>query len=161
RGARVGRTRRRRPGAEVGRVALARRSTAEGRRRLELVDRAERARAVAALGHVADAGRRPAERARVARRVRARVARAVASIERAGVSVLGAVGAERLLRVHRTDGGAAVAGLAEVTLARGRTAGRARVARRVRACIGVAVALIERAGVAVVRARRARRALDV
>src|SRR5204862_423490 len=81
-----------RPRARLGQVTHARRRPTHRARGLLGVGRAARARAVAALGRVAGARRRPAHRARVARRVLARIAAAVALIERARIAVVGARG---------------------------------------------------------------------
>src|SRR5213076_1495086 len=56
-------------GALVGVIALARRGTADPPGRRVAVGGTSVAHAVAALGHVAGAGRRPADRAGIARRV--------------------------------------------------------------------------------------------
>src|SRR5207247_7465484 len=152
---------------------------------LEAVGRTRRAGTGARLRHVADARRRAAGRARIARRVLARHAGAVALVERAGVAVGGARGTGRRARIgraarararavlggitdpgrraaHRAGGLEAVgrtrragtgARLRHVADSRRRAAGRARIARRVLARHAGAVALVERAGVAVGGAR--------
>src|SRR5439155_1105784 len=71
--------------------------------RLDDVGRAARARAGAQVLDVALVRRRPADRPRVARRVLAGHASAVALVERAGIRVRGARRAVRLLRVGGTD----------------------------------------------------------
>src|SRR5439155_3745685 len=76
----------------------------------------------AGLRDVARPRRRPAHRARVARRVLARIAAAVALIERARIAVVGAHGPTRLLRIRRTRGTRARAGLRQVAHARRRAA---------------------------------------
>src|SRR5206468_1496897 len=123
--------------------------------RLEEVVRTRRASAGTGLGHVTLVDRGAADGARVARRVLARVAGAVALVQRAGIGVRRAGRPERLLGVGRARGARARAGLSGVALARGRAAGGARVARRVLAGGARAVALIEGARVAIVRAGRA------
>src|SRR5436309_3321145 len=117
--------------AVLGRVADAGRGTALRRRRLEEIRGTGVVHAVAALGDVTRACPRPAHRA--GRRLR---------VGRAG----GARPGTRLVRVAGAGRGAAE---------------RARVARRVLASVACPVALIERAGVAVARARRPRRLLRV
>src|SRR5439155_101790 len=154
-----------------------------------------RARPVAQLGHVAGPDRGPALGPGMARRVLAGVVGPVALVERAGIRVLGARRAARLLLVRRAGlSRDARAGLDLVALARRRAADkgarphhvaraggagtgavrlrvadvpRARVADgagvacRVLAGIVGPVTLIERAGVAVVGARRGRRGLRI
>src|SRR5207249_14897 len=99
RGLRIGRTRRPRPRTVLRRVAFAGRRPADGTRRLDRVAPALRARPGAELVDVADARGGAADRAGVARRVLAEVARAVAGIGRARVAVVGAQRPARLLRV--------------------------------------------------------------
>src|SRR5207249_4052102 len=77
---RVGRARGRRAGAALGRVAFARRPATHDEARLEHVGGAGGAGPGAALVHVAGTGRRAADRARIARRMLAGVARSVALI---------------------------------------------------------------------------------
>src|SRR5206468_3765522 len=86
--------------ALVGRahVAIVR---AGGARRLDRVGRTRRARARTGLGEVALVGCQPTRRARVARRVLTRGARAVAEVRGAGIAVIGARGAVRLERARR------------------------------------------------------------
>src|SRR5204862_210835 len=69
---------------------------------------------------------RPAHRARVARRVLAGIAAAVALIERARIAVVGARGPAGLLRIRGTGGTRARAGLRQVARARRRAAHGAR-----------------------------------
>src|SRR5439155_20093071 len=88
-----------RPGAVLGRVALACRRAADDEARLEHVVRTGAARPGAVLIHVANAGGRAADRPGVARRVLAGVARAVARVGRARVAVVGAQRPARRLRV--------------------------------------------------------------
>src|SRR5207249_7169517 len=115
----------------------------------------------AGLGDVAPVDRRAADCTRIARRVLARVAGAVALVHRARVAVRRAGRPERLLDVGRARGARARAGLHRVALARGRAAGGPRVARRVLAGGARAVALIHGARVAVVGAGGAARLEDV
>src|SRR5207247_4041874 len=91
----------------------------------EAVGRAVRAHAGTGLGGIAGPRRRPAHRARVTGRVLARIAAAVALIERARIAVVGARGPTRLLGIRRTRGARARAGLRYVAHARGRAAYRA------------------------------------
>src|SRR5207245_759939 len=177
-------------------VALARRRAADKGARPHHVARAGGAGAGAGLVGIAHVARAvAADRPGVARRVLARVARAVAVVGRAGVAVIRAGRARRLLRVGRAarpgdagahlglvalarrraaddrarrrgrrraggaGAGAVLRGVAHV--ARARVAGRARVARGVLAVIVGPVALVERAGVAVVGARREGRRLRI
>src|SRR5439155_1134970 len=116
---RVGRTGGARPRAELGRIALAGGGAAQGRGGVESVGGAGGARAVARLGHVAGAGRRPAHGPRVARGVLAGHLRAVAGVGRAGVAVVGAERAARLLRVRGAVGAVAGTALRHVALAGG------------------------------------------
>src|SRR5207253_1901434 len=111
-----------RPVAGLGHVAGARGRAAHGADRLLGLGRAGRARAVAALGRIAGPRRRPAHRARVARRVLAGIGAAVALIERARIAVVGARGPTRLLRIRRTRGTRARAGLRQVAHAGRRAA---------------------------------------
>src|SRR5207245_4163416 len=76
----------------------------------------------AGLRDVARPGRWAAHRARVARRVLARIAAAVALIERARIAVVGARGPTRLLGVRGTRGTRARAGLRQVARAGRRAA---------------------------------------
>src|SRR5439155_1443235 len=120
--------------------------------RLEGVGRAGGAGAGAGLGEVALARRRTAHDARVARRVRARRARAVAHVGGAHVAVVRAGRPVRLDGVGRAGGAGAGARLGEVALVGRRAAHDARVVRRVLAESAAAVAGVGRAHVAVVRA---------
>src|SRR5439155_446881 len=149
------------PGAVLRRVALPRRSTALDEGRQEAVRRAGRARSRACLDVVAGARRRPADRAGVAGRVLAGVARAVALVEAARVAVARARRPGRLLGVGRAHRARAGARLARVALARRRTADRSGVAGRMLAVGARAIALVEAARVAVVRAGRPRGTLVV
>src|SRR5205807_232712 len=126
RGLRVGRAARPAAGAHLRRVALARRAAADDEARLEHVGRTRAARPVAGLVHVAGTRRRAAGRAGVARRVLAGVARAVARVGRARVTVVGAGGAARLLRVGGATGPVAGAEVVGVALVHGAAAERAR-----------------------------------
>src|SRR5207253_661790 len=94
------------------------------------------ARAVAGLGDVAVAGRRPAHRARIPRRMLAIVAPPVALVAAAGVPVGSAGRAARLLRVRRAVGPGPGAVLGEVALAGGRAADDARGLEAVRGTAG-------------------------
>src|SRR5437016_4358679 len=151
----VGRTGGAGAGTSLGRVTLVRRRAAHRARGQEAVGRAGRARARARLGDVARTRYRATRRARVPRRVLAGVARTVALIQGAGVGVGGAGRPERLLDVGGGGGARAGAGVGKITLPGGHAAGRARVARRGLAGGAGAVALVQGAGVAVVRACRA------
>src|SRR5207253_829388 len=115
----------------------------------------------ARLGHVAGAGRRPAHGPRVARGVLAGHLRAVAGVGRAGVAVVGAERAARLLRVRRAVGAVAGTALRHVARPGRRPAHCPRIARGVLAGDVRAVAGVGRAGVAVVGAGRAARLLRV
>src|SRR5947199_10231715 len=90
-----------------------------------------------------------ARRARVPDRMRARRARAAAHVGGAGIAVVRAGRAVRLETVAGTGGAATGAALGDVTFTSGRATQRARVARRVLAGVADAVALVQRAGVAV------------
>src|SRR5439155_196262 len=138
-----------RPGAHLGRVALACRRAADDEARLEHVVGTGAARPRAVLLHVANAGGRAADRPGVARRVLAGVARAVARVGRAGVAVVGARGARRGLRIGRTRRPRPRTVLRRVALAARRTTdgggrlervGRARAARPGAELVEVAVA---------------------
>src|SRR5207249_995919 len=109
---------------------------------------------VTGLGHVADARRRAALRAGVARRVLARIARAVAGVGRARIAVVDARRPALLRCICGTGGIRPVAGLGHVAVARGGPALDADVARRVLAGSAGAVAGVGRARIAVVGARR-------
>src|SRR5207244_3442761 len=122
----VGRTRGRRPGAALGRVAFARRPATHDEARLEHVGGTGGAGPGAVLVHVAGTGRRAADRAGVPRRVLAGVVRPVALIRAARVAVVGARGPGGLLRVRRTRRTRAGAVLRWITLAAGRAAGGGR-----------------------------------
>src|SRR5439155_323198 len=116
-----------RPGAPRAAAALRwvtgpGRGAALDRRGLEDIGRAVVGDAVAAFRDVARARRRPAHRARVARRVLAGIAAAVALIERARIAVVGARGPTRLLGIRRTPGTRARAGFRQVAHAGRRTA---------------------------------------
>src|SRR5207253_7256461 len=111
-------------------------------------------RPVTGLGHVADARRRAARSAGVARRVLAGSAGAVAGVGRARIAVVGAPRPARLLRIGGTRGIGPVTGLGHVADARRRPALRADVARRVLARSAGAVAGGWRARLAGVGARR-------
>src|SRR5439155_997462 len=87
-------------------------------RRLEGVGRADRARARAALVHVAHPGRRAAHRPGVPRRVLAVVAAAVALVAAARVAVAGARRPRRTLGVRRTAGAVPRAVLRRIALTR-------------------------------------------
>src|SRR5207244_257946 len=158
---RVGRARRARPGAVLRRIALARRRATEGatvaRRMLAGVARAValvRAARVAVIG-AGRAGRALGVRgARRGRRGGGLRRIALAGREPAGRR-------RRLERVGRTRRARAGAVLVHVAGTRCRAADGARVARRMLAGVARPVALIAAAWVAVVRARRARRALRV
>src|SRR5439155_206596 len=104
----------------------ARRGAAHRARGLEGVGRADRARARAALVHVAHPGRRAAHRPGVPRRVLAVVAAAVALVAAARVAVAGARRPRRTLGVRRAVGAAPRAVLRRVALARRGAAHRAR-----------------------------------
>src|SRR5207253_318201 len=95
------------------------------------------ARAVAGLGDVAVAGRRPAHRARIPRRMLAIVAPPVALVAAAGVPVAGAGRAARLLRVRRAVGPGPGTVLGEVALAGGGAADDARGLEAVGGTAGV------------------------
>src|SRR5437899_5047057 len=151
----VGRTGGAGAGTSLGHVTLVGCRGAHRARGQEAVGRAGRARARAGLGDVARTRYRATRRARVPRRVLAGVARTVALIQGAGVGVGGAGRPERLLDVGGAGGARAGAGVGKITLPGGHAAGRARVARRVLAGGAGAVALVQGAGVAVVRACRA------
>src|SRR5262249_11730292 len=118
-----------RAGAELRRVTLVSRWATLGRRRLEGVGGAVVTRAIAGLGEGAVARRRAAH---------------------------GARGLLRIIRAHRAP---ARAGLGHVAGAGFGAALRPGIARRVLAGVAAPVALIERAGVAVVGARRPARLL--
>src|SRR5205823_3926304 len=107
-----------RPGAVLRRVALAARRPTDGARRLEGVGGADRARPRAVLVDVARARGGPADGARVARRVLAGAARAVALVAAARVSVVRAGRARRALCVGRTRGRRPGAALGRVAFAR-------------------------------------------
>src|SRR5439155_10509550 len=113
------------------------------------------------LHHVAAVRGRSTHGARVAGRMHAGRARAVACIGGAGIAVVHAGRAARLEGVGRTGGARAAAGFGHVTLVHGRAAQRARVARRVLAGHVGAITLVERAGVGVGGAGRPARLLDV
>src|SRR5207245_1202618 len=148
------RARRARAAAHVGRAGVA--VVGAGRRaRPEAVARTAGAGAGARLGDVALVDGPTADGARVARRVLARVAGAVALVQRAGIGVRRAGRPERLLGVGRARGARARAGLGGVALARGRAAGGSRVAGGMRARRARAGAHVGGAGVAVVVAHRA------
>src|SRR5439155_72816 len=157
----VGRTRGARPGAALGHVAgsgrraarrpsVARRVLAEVARAVALVraarvavigagrprralrvGRAGRARAGAVLRRVALAGRGATERAGVARRMLAGVARPVALVRAAGVTVVGAGRAGRTLGVRGARRGRPGAVLRRIALAGREPAGRRRRLERV------------------------------
>src|SRR5205823_3169890 len=127
----------------------------------EPVRRAGRTRARARLDVVTGSRRRTTRGARIAGRMLAAVAAAVALVEAARVSIARAGGPGRLLRIGRTDRARARAGLRHVAVARRRAARRARIARRMLAGVARPVALIGAARIPIVRARRARRALRV
>src|SRR5207247_10089 len=93
---------------------------------LEAVGRTRRAGTGARLRHVADARRRATGGARIARRVLARHAGAVALVERAGVAVGGARGTGRRARIGRAGRARAGAVLWRIALARRRPADRPR-----------------------------------
>src|SRR5438067_1157804 len=117
------RARRARAAAHVGGAGIA--VVRTGRAvRLENVAGTGGAASGAALGNVTFGGRRAADRARVARRVLAVDARAVALVQGAGVAV---VGTGRPARLPRTVGGTrrarAGAGLGEIAFAGGGAAG--------------------------------------
>src|SRR5206468_51611 len=152
----VGRTGGAGAGTSLGRVTLARRRAAHRACGQEAVGRAGRARAGAGLGDVARTRYRPTRRARVTGGVLAGVVRTVALIQRAGVGVGGAGRQGRLLRVGRASRARARAVLRYVAHVRGRTADGARVPSRVLADGAGAVALVQGAGVAIVRAGGAR-----
>src|SRR5439155_18794512 len=101
------------------------------------IGRARRAGARARPGHVARPGRRPAHGPRIARGVLAGGVRAVAGVGRAGVAVVGAGRAARLLRVGRAVGTVTGTALRHVTLA---ADGAADDARGLEAVGGTAVA---------------------
>src|SRR5439155_1378855 len=107
-----------RPGAVLRRVALPARRPTDGARRLEGVGGADRARPRAVLVDVARARGGPADGSRVARRVLAGVAAAVALIRAARVAVVRAGRAGRALRVGRARGRRAGAALGRVAFAR-------------------------------------------
>src|SRR5436309_14234237 len=102
-----------------------------------------------------------ARRTRVPGRMRARRARAAAHVGGAGIAVVRTGRAVRLENVAGTGGAASGAALGNVTFASGRSTHGARVARRVLAGVADAVALVERAGVAVGGAGRPARLLGV
>src|SRR5213078_2387852 len=77
---------------------------------------------------------------RIAARMLAAVAAAVALVEAAGVSIARAGGPGRLLRIGRTDGARPRAGIRQVAFARRRPARRAGVPRRVLARVARAFA---------------------
>src|SRR5207249_2782769 len=108
------------------------------------------------LGHVAVAGRRPAHRARIPRRMLAVVAPPVALVAAAGVPVAGAGRAARLLRVRRAVGPGPGTVLGEVALAGGGAADDARGLEAVRGTRG-ARAVAGLGHVAVARGRPAHR----
>src|SRR5439155_351779 len=109
-------------GAGLRGVADAGRGAAHRRVRGEAVGRAVRAHAGTGLGGIAGPRRRPAHRARVTGRVLARIAAAVALIERARIAVVGARGPARLPHICRTGRTGPRAGLRQVALACGRAA---------------------------------------
>src|SRR5436309_2653146 len=149
------RARRARAAAHVGGAGIA--VVRTGRAvRLENVAGTGGAASGAALGNVTFASGRATHGARVARRVLAGVADAVALVERAGVGVRRAGGPVRLLGVGRAARARPVAALGHVAFAPDRAADGARIARRVLADGAGAVALVQGAGVAIVRAGRAR-----
>src|SRR5207249_4893666 len=123
--------------AGLGDVAGACRGTADRAGRALGIRGARGAGARARLGHVAGAGRRPAHGPRVARGVLAGGVRAVAGVGRAGVAVVGAGRAARLLRVGRAVGTVTGTALRHVTLA---ADGAADDARGLEAVGGAAVA---------------------
>src|SRR5207253_10533826 len=92
------------PGTHLLRVALACRGAALREGRQEAVRRTARARAGAVLDVIARAGCRPAHRARIAGRMLAAVAAAVALVGAARVPVARARRPCRLLRVRRAGG---------------------------------------------------------
>src|SRR5207253_6907838 len=118
-------------GAVLGDVARPRRRPADDRARLEAVARTVRSRPGAALGDVAVPRRGPA------------------------------LDSARLEPVGRARAARPGAALRRITIAGGRATDRARIPRRMLAGVARAVALIQRAGVPVRGARRARRALRV
>src|SRR5439155_106521 len=140
------------PGAHLRRVALARRGAADDEARLEHVVGTRAARPRAGLVDVAGPRRGAADRARVARRVLAGVAR----LGGADVAGVGAGRAARLLRIGRTVRAVAGTGLGEVAFARRRTAGEGRRLEAVRRA-GAAAA---RAGLRDVASTRRRRPAD-
>src|SRR5207302_347200 len=151
-------------GAHLRRVALARRAAADDEARLEHVGWTGAARPVARLVHVAGTRRRAAGRARVARRMLARVARPVALVGRARVASVRAGRARRLLRVGRAGGPLALPDALPISLAcraaaddgaRLEHVGRTRAARPVARLVHVARARRRAAG----RAGVARRML--
>src|SRR5205823_9143002 len=143
------RARRARAAAHVGGAGIA--VVRTGRAvRLENVAGTGGAASGAALGNVTFASGRSTHGARVARRVLAGVADAVALVERAGVGVRRAGGPVRLLGVGRAARARPVAALGHVAFAPDRAADGARIARRVLADGAGAVALVQGAGVAVV-----------
>src|SRR5205823_346102 len=143
------RARRARAAAHVGGAGIAVVRT-DRAVRLENVAGTGGAASGAALGDITFASGRSTQGARVARRVLAGVADAVALVEGAGVGVGRAGGPVRLLGVAGAGGAASRAALGGVTLARGRSAEGARVAHRMLAVDARAVALVQGAGVAVV-----------
>src|SRR5204863_30436 len=93
----------------------------------------------------------------VARRVLARIARAVAGVGRARIAVVGARRPARLLRIGGTRGIRPVAGLGHVAVARGGPALGADVARRVPGAGAAGIAGVVGAGVVVVAVGRGAR----
>src|SRR5207253_2709395 len=112
--ARAGRARAR---AVLGGIALPRGGAAHDEARQEAVRRTGTARPVACLVHVAGAGRRATDRARVPRGVLAGVVRPVAGVGGARVAVVRTQGAVERLVVGRTGGSGARAALRRVALA--------------------------------------------
>src|SRR5205823_1816122 len=148
----VGRTGGAGAGTSLGRVTLARPRAAHRACGQEAVGRAGRARAVALVQGAGVAVVR-AGGARVAHRVLAGVAGAIALVQGAGVAVRTAGRPARLLDVGGGAGGTgAGAVLGKITLAGGGAADRTRVARGVLAGGAGAVALVQGAGVTIVRA---------
>src|SRR5581483_4640651 len=149
----VRRTRRARPGAVLGQIALAAGRPADRRARLEPVGRARAAGAGAALRHVADARDRAAHRGARLENVHARVVRPRAVV--GGIVVapaaLRAAGAARRRRrkdVGRAATARAGAGLVDVALAGGRPAHRAARLEGVDARVARSRAVIRRIVVA-------------
>src|SRR5206468_2272017 len=150
------------PVADVHRAGIEILRARAARRHLR-IDRAVGAGAVAALGGVALIHRRPTRGARGRQTVRrAVVTRPVAGLAHvAGARGRAAHGADRLLGVGRAARARAVAALGRIAGSRRRPAHRARMARGVLAGIAAAVALIERARIAVVGAGRSARLLGI